>query len=317
MDKGFKIVFMGTPEFAVHSLKAILNEKIDVAGVVTSVDKPAGRGRQIRQSEVKAFAISKGIKILQPTNLKDPDFQKELKSLDADLFVVVAFRMLPESVWAMPEMGTINLHASLLPNYRGAAPINWAIINGEKETGVTTFFIEKQIDTGEVIFQEKVEIEKEMTAGDLHDKLAIVGSRVLVNTIIAIRDGNVISIPQVRLKTNPSRAPKIFKEDCKINWDDHYQRVYDFIRGLSPYPGSWTTLEGNEKKVVKVIHATKDGEEHSLSPGTIQTDNKHYLKVAAQGGWIFLKEIIPQGKGKMDIKSFLNGNEIESNFSFA
>jgi methionyl-tRNA formyltransferase len=248
---------MGTPEFAVTSLEELLESGCDVVGVVTAPDKPAGRGQVITEPEVKKFAAARGIKVLQPEKLKDAEFLAQLKALNADLQVVVAFRMLPEVVWNMPPKGTINLHASLLPQYRGAAPINWAVINGETETGVTTFFLKHEIDTGDILFTEKVSVPENFTAGDLHDKLMHKGAGLLVKTVKAIESGRYKEQPQVHLAENAElkHAPKIFKEDCRVNWDKPMANVYNHIRGLSPYPTAFTTLNG---KTLKIFNGVKD-----------------------------------------------------------
>ena len=249
-----RIVFMGTPDFAVATLNAILKAKFNVVGVITAPDKPAGRGRKINQSAVKTYALEEGLKILQPTNLKNEEFLDELKSLKANLQIVVAFRMLPNIVWKMPEFGTFNLHASLLPNYRGAAPINWAIINGETKTGVSTFFIDEKIDTGNIILQEEVLIDENEIVGELHDKLMLVGSNLVVKTIKKIEQGPVKTIKQPEIEEKP--APKIFSETCKINWENSLKNIYNLIRGLNPYPAAWTTLINNEEIIkVKIFDA--------------------------------------------------------------
>ena len=308
---------MGTPEFAVPSLDFILNEGYNVVGVITAPDKPAGRGKKIRESDVKKFALTKGLYILQPKNLKNEQFQTELRDLNAELFVVVAFRMLPEAVFKMPSKGTINLHASLLPNYRGAAPINWAIINGEKETGVTTFFIEKQIDTGEIIFQDRVRILEDMYAGNLHDVLSKVGAKLLCKTVNVIESESAPSSPQNIEGKTIRKAPKLFKEDLKLDWSEYYRNVFNRIRGLSPYPTAWSILKGGKEDTsIKILEVELEKEHHEKKAGTISSDNKRYLKVAAKDGWIILKKIIPQGRSTMDIVSFLNGNNITDDLFF-
>ncbi len=316
MDKGIKIVFMGTPDFAVSCLKEIVESNFNVVGVVTSVDKPAGRGKKLRSSPIKQYAIENNIPVLQPKNLKADDFISELKALGADLFVVVAFRMLPEVVWTMPEKGTINLHASLLPNYRGAAPINWAIINGEKESGVSTFFIEKEIDTGKVIFQDRVRILDEMTAGELHDLLANVGARLMCKTIREIESDNVKAIAQNTDGIEIKKAPKIFKADCQLNWTESYLNIYNKVRGLSPYPAAWSILKTEKELSIKFMKADYEPCEHQLKPGQIETDNKNYFKIACKDGFIIPIEIIPQGKSKMNLKAFLNGNKLNEKATF-
>lgn len=294
---------MGTPDFAVASLNALVEAGFDVVGVVTAADKPAGRGQKLQESAVKQYALTKGLKILQPLKLKDPAFIEELKSLKADLQVVVAFRMLPEMVWNMPAKGTINLHASLLPQYRGAAPINHAIINGEQESGVTTFFLKHEIDTGDVIFSEKVPIDPEDTAGDLHDKLMAVGAGLLVNTVQAIADGNYTEQPQLQ-NDELKHAPKIFKDFCSIDWNQTAQSIYNLIRGLSPYPTAFTKLND---KTVKVFKAEIEEKETGLAPGAFLSDGKTYLKFAAKDGFIKLTDLQYEGKKRMQVDEFLRG----------
>ncbi|MES2456725.1 MAG: methionyl-tRNA formyltransferase [Bacteroidota bacterium] len=298
-----KIVFMGTPDFAVASLDALVSAGFEVAGVVTAADKPAGRGQKLQESAVKQYAVSKGIPVLQPLKLKDPVFIAELKALNADLQVVVAFRMLPEVVWDMPAKGTINLHASLLPQYRGAAPINHAIINGEKESGVTTFFLKHQIDTGDVIFSERVQISEDETAGELHDKLMNVGAGLLVRTVTAIVSGNYEEQPQPESE-ELKHAPKIFKEDCLINWNQSAATIYNHIRGLSPYPTAYTTLND---KTLKVFRAELEDKEPGIAAGGFLTDGKTYLKFAAKDGFIKLTDLQYEGKKRMPVEEFLRG----------
>ena len=298
-----KIVFMGTPDFAVASLSALVEAGFDVVGVVTAADKPAGRGQKLQESAVKQYAISKGIPVLQPLKLKDPEFINELQNLKADLQVVVAFRMLPEIVWDMPSKGTINLHASLLPQYRGAAPINHAIINGEKESGVTTFFLKHEIDTGDVIFSESVSIADDETAGDLHDKLMQVGAGLLVKTVTAITNGDYEEQPQPDVE-ELKHAPKIFKEDCLIDWNKANQAVYNMIRGLSPYPTAFTKLND---KTLKVFKAEMEDKEPGIASGGFLTDGKTFLKFATRDGFIKLLDIQYEGKKRMTIEEFLRG----------
>lgn len=303
-----KIVFMGTPDFAVVSLAALLNASFDIVGVITAPDKPAGRGQKLQESAVKKFAVEKGLHILQPEKLKNPEFLEELEALKADLQVVVAFRMLPEVVWNMPKKGTINLHASLLPQYRGAAPINWAIINGEKESGVTTFFLKQEIDTGDVLFSEKVEVSDNMTASDLHDALMNVGAQLLTETVKAIETGNYQEKPQENFAvTELKHAPKIFKEDCKINWNKSTEEVFNLIRGLSSYPTAFTEFLG---KGLKIYLIEKEDKEPGISAGAFLTDHKTYLKFATQDGFILVKEIQQEGKKRMKIDEFLRGVKI-------
>lgn len=294
---------MGTPDFAVASLNALIEAGFDVVGVVTAADKPAGRGQKLSESAVKRYAIEKGLHILQPLKLKDPQFIAELQALRADLQVVVAFRMLPEVVWNMPPKGTINLHASLLPQYRGAAPINHAIINGEKESGATTFFLKHEIDTGDVIYAEKVTIKDDDTAGDLHDKLMEVGAGLLVKTVKAIEDGSYEEQPQIQ-SDELQHAPKIFKEFCLIDWNQPVKKVYNLIRGLSPYPTAFTTLNG---KTLKIFKAEPEETAPGIAPGEFLTDGKTFLKFAAKDGFIKLRDIQYEGKKRMGIEEFLRG----------
>jgi len=302
MSSQLRIVFMGTPDFATESLKRLVENDYNVVGAVTVPDRPAGRGQKIKFSSVKEYAISQNLKVLQTEKLKNPQFIDELKSLKADLFVVVAFRMLPEIVWKIPSKGTFNLHGSLLPNYRGAAPINWAVMNGDKETGVTTFFIEKDIDTGNIIFQEMANIAADDNAGVLHDKLMQIGSKLVCKTIDAIANSTVPNIKQEGVAT---QAPKIFKDTCQINWSKDIHSIHNHIRGLSPYPGAWTTL--SDGKNVKVYKSSKEVSLHKVKIGNILTDGKSHLKVAVQGGFICLEEIQLAGKKRMYISDFLRG----------
>ncbi len=305
MKDRLKIVFMGTPEFAVPGLNRLLEEGFDIVAVVTAPDKPKGRGKQIGTSPVKDFAVEKGLIVLQPTNLKDPGFQTELKSLQADVQIVVAFRMLPEAVWDMPPMGSYNLHASLLPDYRGAAPINWAIINGEKETGVTTFKLKHEIDTGNILFQEKEPIHPDDNVGTLYERLMNRGAELLVKTAYALESGEVALKAQV--VKDPKHAPKIFREDCEINWDDQTINIHNKIRGLSPYPAAWTSLNG---KTLKVYKTEISSESSNKTPGTILSDNKTYLEVATRDGSLRLIEIQLQGKKRMMAGDFLRGYQL-------
>ena len=294
---------MGTPEFAVASLKILHENGYPIVGVVTATDKWGGRNKStLLMSAVKTHALQHELPVLQPKNLKDPEFIASLESLNADLQVVVAFRMLPRVVWDMPQMGTINLHASLLPKYRGAAPINWAIINGEKETGVSTFFIQEEIDTGDLLFQEKTPILDTDTAGSLHDRLMHIGAALVLKTVDAIAENKINPIPQ--LDQEASLAPKIFHDTCAINFNQTAERVYDFIRGLSPYPGAWTLFLGKE---IKIFECYPTAQDHVQTPGTFATDGKKYLKIATQNGWIQLQTIQIQGKKRMNVEIFLNG----------
>ena len=298
-----KIVFMGTPDFAVASLSALQEVGANIVGVVTAADKPAGRGQKLNESAVKKYALSKGLRVLQPPKLKDPLFIEELRSLQADLFVVVAFRMLPEVIWRMPTKGTINLHGSLLPQYRGAAPINHVIINGEPETGATTFFIKEEIDTGDIICSDTVPIAPDETAGSLHDKLMIVGAKLLVKTVQAIERNDYHEIPQQQ-SDELKAAPKIFKDFCKVDWNQNNQTIYNFIRGLSPYPAAFTKLND---KTLKIFNAEIDDKEPGISTGAFLTDGKTYLKFATKDGFIKLTDVQYEGKKRMLIDEFLRG----------
>lgn len=303
--RDLRIVFMGTPDFAVGTLAALLNAKVNVVGVITAPDKPAGRGRKLNESAVKKFAVVNELKVLQPTNLKNDAFISELKSLNANLQIVVAFRMLPKIVWQMPEFGTFNLHASLLPDYRGAAPINWAIINGETKTGVSTFFIDEKIDTGNIILQEEVAIGKNETLGHLHDTLMNVGSNLVVKTVQLIEANNATTVQQPEIEEKS--APKIFNETCKINWNNSLTDIYNLIRGLNPYPAAWTTLNDTNSEIkVKIYDIQKEIETHQLKPGTIITSKKE-IKVAVTDGYLIIDSLQLSGKRKMDSKSLLNG----------
>lgn len=306
LDTTMRIVFMGTPEFAVASLEALIDAGCEVVGVVTAPDKPAGRGQKLTESAVKRYAVLQGIKVLQPEKLKNPEFLEELKALRADLQVVVAFRMLPEVVWSMPSKGTINLHASLLPQYRGAAPINWAIINGEKESGVTTFFLKQEIDTGDILFVEKITIADDVTAGEYHDRLMNKGAGLLVKTVKAIESGRYTEQPQEQLIEGQElkHAPKIFKDDCRINWNQPTEKVYNLIRGLSPYPAAFTELNG---KTFKIYQVTKEETSHHTEAGQYITDNKTYLKFACSDGYINVTDAQLEGKKRMSIEEFLRG----------
>lgn len=309
-----KIVYFGTPEFASSQLEAIISAGYEVVAVVTVPDKPAGRGKKIQCSDVKETALKYGLPIMQPVSLKAPEFLEELSSYNADLFVVVAFRMLPEVVWSMPPKGTFNLHASLLPQYRGAAPINHAIINGEKETGLTTFILDKEIDTGEIIKQEIVKIEDDETAGSLHDKLMLLGKKVVVETIKMIEDGKVNSQSQQSIIQRDNivlkPAPKIFKEDCKIDWTKDAKSIYDFIRGLSPYPAAHTQFVSENDTVLdlKIFEVTiEEKNQDDVDLFQVKTDGKSYLKVALKDAFINIKVLQQAGKKAMPIEDFLRG----------
>ncbi|MFV9551362.1 methionyl-tRNA formyltransferase [Algibacter sp. PT7-4] len=310
--KDLRIVFMGTPDFAVETLKTLVENNYNIVGVITAPDKPAGRGRKLNESAVKKYAKAQGLNILQPTNLKNDTFIDELKTLKANLQIVVAFRMLPKVVWQMPELGTFNLHASLLPNYRGAAPINWAIINGETKTGVSTFFIDEKIDTGDMILQEEINIDANENAGSLHDKLMNIGSQLVLKTVKTLENQSVKTVPQKETK-NIKTAYKLNKDNCKINWNNSITNIYNHIRGLSPYPAAWCTLINNNDVLdVKLYKVKKELEEHNLELGTIITTKKE-LKVAVTNGYINIIEIKLPGKRAMDIKSLLNGYAFHEN----
>jgi methionyl-tRNA formyltransferase len=308
--KDFRIVFMGTPDFAVESLKALVENGFNIVGVITSPDKPAGRGQKIHQSPVKQYALGQGLNILQPTNLKDETFLAELKSLEAQLQIIVAFRMLPEKVWNMPPMGSLNLHGSLLPHYRGAAPINHAVMNGEKESGVTTFFLKHAIDTGDIIFREKCPIGENETAGELHDKLMEIGAQLIVKTANAVLLGDYEQVPQDSIAEEAlKQAPKIFKETCRINWNQSVGAIHNHIRGLSPYPAAWTELTHAEKKnmALKIFVAKPANKVSGIGPGKIETDGKTYLKIATEDEFLEVEEVQLAGKKRMDVKDFLRG----------
>lgn len=300
-----RIIFLGTPDFSVPSLDAIVKAGHEVVAVVTMPDKPAGRGMQLQQSAVKKYAVENNIKVLQPVKLKDPEFIAELQSLNADLQVVIAFRMLPQIVWQMPKFGTLNLHASLLPDYRGAAPINWAIINGETKTGVSTFFLKHEIDTGDVLLTKEVAITPTMNAGELHDLLMQVGAETVVKSLALIESGNTKGTPQG--DDNNKMAPKIFKEHCLINFNQNGQNIYNLIRGLSPYPAAFTHFDN---KILKVYESTFEATNHQEPIGKMISDNKTLLKVACQDGYIHLLQIQLEGKKRMKVDEFLRGNKI-------
>lgn len=303
MMSDLRVVFMGTPDFAVSSLRALVEAGANVVAVVTAEDKPIGRGRKLQSPPVKRYAKEQGIPILQPPRLKRAEFLEELASYKADLQIVVAFRMLPEVVWNMPRLGSVNLHASLLPDYRGAAPINWVLINGEQETGVTTFFIRQEIDTGSLIYQERVEIGPDMNAGELHDELMEVGAELVVRTVKAIESGDYPQMEQDHSKAlNP--APKIFKDDCRINWQADTAAVLNFIRGLSPYPAAWTLIQDQQFKIYKAASVDPG---MPLMPGNMDTDNRSYLRIGTADGAVEILELQMQGKKRMPIADFLNG----------
>lgn len=302
---------MGTPEFAVPSLDILLQNNYKVVGVVTATDKYGGRGnKQLIESAVKKHALQKGIPVLQPAKLRDPQFQQQLQELEPNLMVVVAFRMLPESVWAMPEYGTFNLHGSLLPLYRGAAPINWAVIRGESETGVTTFFIQHQIDTGDMILQKRMKIGDNETAGEVHDRMMLLGADAVLETVRLIEMGEVPLQKQDHRQA--TKAPKLHRENCEIDFNQPTQDVHNFIRGLSPYPGAWTQLDN---KTFKILRSTIDSEAPRHAPGSFVSDNRSFLKIATADGYVNVLELQLQGRKRMEVLAFLNGyrfNEDES-----
>ena len=318
MDKsGLKIVYMGTPDFAVEPLRCLVEGGYNVVGVITMPDKPAGRGHKIQYSPVKQYALEHNLPLLQPVKLKDEAFIEALRAWKADLQIVVAFRMLPEVVWAMPPLGTFNLHASLLPQYRGAAPINWAVINGDTETGITTFFLKHEIDTGEVIQQVRIPIADTDDVGIVHDKLMVLGGKLVVETVDAILAGTVHSVPQETLITEELRpAPKIFKDTCRIRWDQPVKRVYDFVRGLSPYPAAWTELRKPDGSVetLKIFQTAKIEQAHQLPTGTIRTDGKTYLRVAVLGGFIDVLSLQLPGKKRLPVAELLRGYHITEEY---
>ena len=306
-----RIVYMGTPDFAVESLRCLVEGGYNVVGVITMPDKPAGRGHKLQFSPVKQYALEHNLPLLQPEKLKDEAFLEALRAWKADLQIVVAFRMLPEVVWNMPRLGTFNLHASLLPQYRGAAPINWAVINGDTETGITTFFLKHEIDTGEVIQQVKVPIAETDNVGTVHDKLMLLGGKLVTETVDAILADEVKTVPQEEMAVvgELRPAPKIFKETCRIDWNQPVKRVYDFVRGLSPYPAAWTELcmPDGQRLVLKVFETDKILENHNQHPGTVQTDGKKFLRVAATDGWIDIRALQLPGKKRLKTEELLRG----------
>lgn len=314
MEKSIRIAYFGTPEFAASQLEAILNAGYEVAVVVTMPDKPAGRGRKIQYSDVKKTALEHNLPLLQPEKLKDPAFLRQLAAFEANLFIVVAFRMLPALVWQMPELGTFNLHASLLPQYRGAAPINFAIINGEKETGLTTFFLNEEIDKGAVIMRQSVGIRPDESAGELHDKLMVLGNKVVVETIKKIENGDVCALPQETLSEDQplKTAPKISKEFCNVDWSQNCQTVYNHIRGLSPYPAAHTQLQSENGEVIdlKIYTSQIENCTPNVATGCVVTDNKRYLKIALSDGFIHLTHVQQAGKKAMSITDFLRGTPL-------
>lgn len=319
MKEALKIIFLGTPEFAVDSLNILAENGYNIVAVVTAPDQPAGRGQVMQSPPVKEYAVKHKLKVLQPEKLKNPDFIWELKALQADLFIVVAFRMLPEIVWQMPRLGTFNLHASLLPQYRGAAPINHVIINGESETGLTTFFLKQEIDTGEIIFQEKMPISPEETAGELHDRMKIEGAKLVLKTTEAILTGNINPVEQKKLvgqSVELKTAPKIFREDCRIDWAKGIDEVHNKVRGLSPYPAAYTyfTSPSGESFLVKIYKTAKSFADKNAGSSVIDTDGKSYLSVTLTDGVLQIKEIQQAGKKIMNIEDFLRGFRISSDW---
>lgn len=309
-DNMLRIIYMGTPDFAVEPLKTLVEAGKNVVAVVTMPDKPAGRGHKLQFSPVKEYALKAGIPVLQPENLKSPDFLQELASYNADLQIVVAFRMLPEAVWSMPKYGTFNLHASLLPRYRGAAPINWAVINGDKETGITTFFLKHEIDTGNIILQEKVAIDEEDNAGDVHDKLMYLGADLVLKTLKMIEEDNVITRPQDDAQASP--APKIFKDTAKLDFDKYAADIRNLVRGMAPYPAAWFNIklqDGNES-MMKIFKVSTEEKNHNYSVGTILTDGKKMLKIACKDGFINLLEVQMAGKKRMAAEDLMRGTNL-------
>jgi len=319
--KEVRIVFMGTPDFAVAGLKALVDGGYNVVGVITAPDKPAGRGKKLNESAVKKYAVENNLTVLQPEKLKNPEFLKELKALKADLQVVVAFRMLPEVVWNMPPLGTFNLHGSLLPQYRGAAPLNWAIINGETKTGVTTFLLDEKIDTGKILFKKEIYIWENDTVGTIHDSLMEIGAKLVLETVDALASGDYEAIPQSELikDSEIKHAPKIFKEDCKINWTNDVESVRNLIRGLSPYPTAWSVLvhkESGKEITTKLFFAIQVDGDSEEQPGTIKTDGKTFLKVACGNGWLQITDLQIAGKKRMKVQDFLRGFQQTGEYRF-
>jgi methionyl-tRNA formyltransferase len=319
--KELRIVFMGTPDFAVASLKALVDGGYNVVGVITAPDKPAGRGKKLNEPAVKKYAVEKGLNVLQPEKLKNQDFLNELKSLQADLQVVVAFRMLPEVVWNMPPLGTFNLHGSLLPQYRGAAPLNWAVINGEEKTGVTTFLLDHKIDTGKIIFKHEIEIAENDTVGDIHDRLMDIGAALVAKTVDALATGDYKAVAQTDIldEAEIKHAPKIFKDDCKVDWGNDSETIRNLIRGLSPYPTAWSKLlhSGSDKEIpVKLFFAKRVKVAENAEPGTIKTDAKTFLNVACRTGWLQITDLQLAGKKRMKTEDFLRGFQQIKEYKF-
>jgi methionyl-tRNA formyltransferase len=323
MDKqSLRIIYMGTPDFAVEPLKLLVENDYNIVSVVTNPDKPAGRGQKINESAVKKYAEAKGLKILQPDKFRNEDFLMELKNLNADLQIVVAFKMLPEVVWSMPKFGTFNLHASLLPHYRGAAPINWAIINGDKKTGISTFLLQHEIDTGNILFQEEIPILEDDNVGIIHDKLMYAGANLVLKTVDAIIEQNYTPLNQNTLINNSSEikhAPKIFKTDCKIDWAKDMNSIHNLIRGLSPYPAAWTEIYNSDKKSIqlKIFSTRKEEVIHNNEIGEIITDLKTYFKVSVNNGFINILELQMAGKKRMPVNEFLRGFQKINEYKFS
>lgn len=307
-----RIVFMGTPDFAVASLDALVKAGLHIVSVITAPDKPAGRGMRLTESAVKKYAVEKQIPVLQPEKLKNPEFIEQLRAIQADLQIVVAFRMLPEIVWNMPPMGTINLHGSLLPQYRGAAPIHWAVINGEKETGITTFKLKHEIDTGDILLQKKLPIGADETTGEVHDRMKIAGAELLVETVKGLADKTLQKIDQSlvisRQPLELYHAPKLFTETCQIHWDESTEKIHNLVRGLSPFPGALTLLEN---KILKVYRSKKETTRHAYTPGEVFSDGKTFLKFACADGYIFILDLQLEGKKRMLVADFLRGYRLQ------
>ncbi|MEO5571628.1 MAG: methionyl-tRNA formyltransferase [Bacteroidia bacterium] len=318
-ERKLKIIFLGTPEFAVPSLEILLKNRYEIAGVVTAPDQPSGRGLQLTPSAIKKFAVENNLRIFQPEKLKDEDFLNEIRKLNPDLQIVVAFRMMPKELWQLPRLGTFNLHASLLPQYRGAAPINRAIMNGEKETGVTTFFLKHEVDTGNILFREKVSINENETAGELHDKLKLIGAELVLKTVKAIEENNYKEISQselTRVDEQLKPAPKIFKEDCRINWDQNIETIHNYIRGLSPYPAAFTEIisSDHQKHFVKIFKSEQEASSAHTVPGKMETDGKTFLTIAGKNGFLKITELQLQGRKKLLVEELLRGFKITNDW---
>ncbi|MFV0593489.1 MAG: methionyl-tRNA formyltransferase [Draconibacterium sp.] len=315
-----RIVFMGTPDFAVASLKKLVEGGYNVVGVITAPDRPAGRGKQLAEPAVKKYAVENNLNVLQPEKLKNPEFLEELRALKADLQVVVAFRMLPEAVWAMPPLGTFNLHGSLLPQYRGAAPLNWAIINGEAKTGVTTFLLDHEIDTGKIIFSKEIDIWENDTVGTIHDSLMEIGANLVTETVDALAEGNYEAVSQEEIIAGQEikHAPKIFKDDCRIDWTKDVESVRNLIRGLSPYPAAWTVLKNDTtgEEISAKIFFAMHAEGKPALPGTINTDGKNFINVACTDGWLQITDLQIAGKKRMKTNDFLRGFQNMEDYRF-